>query len=205
MKLIIKNIKQVPHIVEVPSDQITVKELKQEIEKVHGFDANNLKLLHNGVVLDDTKTLESDKIQDEYVLIMMNTKAKVQNVQKEEPKKEENKPQENQPKKEENNPKSNEKDYTEQINNLADMGYPKSEAEAAVKAARGNIELAVEFLTNGIPSDLPNFSNENIESEHNDLSNIASVIKVLCHNRPEALQTILPRAAFTAASASVRG
>ena len=190
MKLIIKNIKQVPHIVEVPSDKITIKELKQEIEKVHGFDSNNLKLLYNGVVLDDTKTLESYQIKEEYVIIMMNTKAKVQNVHKEEPKKEEPKKEENK-KDEETKPKTNEKDYTEQINNLADMGYPKSEAEAAVKAAQGNIELAVEFLTNGIPSDLPNFSNENIENDSNDLSHIASVIKVLCHNRPEALQTIL--------------
>ena len=84
MKLIIKNIKQIPHIVEVPSDKITIKELKQEIEKVHGFDSNNLKLLYNGVVLDDTKTLESYQIKEEYVLIMMNTKAKVQNIQKKE-------------------------------------------------------------------------------------------------------------------------
>ena len=82
MKLIIKNLKQVPHNVEVSSDEITVKDLKKEIEKAHGFDADHLKLLYNGVVLDDTKTLKSYEIKDEYVIIMMNTKAKVQNVPK---------------------------------------------------------------------------------------------------------------------------
>ena len=191
MKLIIKNLKQVPHNVEIPSDQITVKELKQEIEKEHGFDANHLKLLYNGIVLDDSKTLESYEIKEEYVLIMMNTKAKVQNVPKENPKKEESQTEQSEPKQEEQKPKPSEKDYTEQINNLADMGYPRSEAEAAVKAARGNIELAIEFLTNGIPANLPNVLEEGGESSQNDLSHIASIIKVLCHNRPEALQTIL--------------
>ena len=191
MKLIIKNLKQVPHNVEVPSDKITVKELKQEIEKAHGFDADHLKLLYNGIVLDDSKTLESYEIKEEFVLIMMNTKAKVQNVPKETEKKEEPQTQSNQPKQEEPKPKPAEKDYTEQINNLADMGYPRSEAEAAVKAARGNIELAVEFLTNGIPANLPNIPDEGGESNQNDLSHIASIIKVLCQNRPEALQSIL--------------
>ena len=191
MKLIIKNLKQVPHNVEVPSDKITVKELKQEIEKAHGFDADHLKLLYNGIVLDDSKTLESYDIKEEFVLIMMNTKAKVQNVPKETEKKEEPQTQSNQPKQEEPKPKPAEKDYTEQINNLADMGYPRSEAEAAVKAARGNIELAVEFLTNGIPANLPNIPDEGGESNQNDLSHIASIIKVLCQNRPEALQSIL--------------
>ena len=195
MKLIIKNLKQVPHNVEVSSDEITVKDLKKEIEKVHGFDAEHLKLLYNGVVLDDTKTLKSYDIKDEYVIIMMNTKAKIQNSQKKEEKKEENPPPKTEPKQEEQKPKPEEKDYSEQINNLADMGYPRSEAEAAVKAARGNINLAVEFLTNGIPANLPNIPSEPIpengQSGQNELSHIASIIKVLCHNRPEALSSIL--------------
>ena len=195
MKLIIKNLKQVPHEVEVSSDEITVKELKKEIEKVHGFDSDNLKLLYNGVILDDTKTLKSYEIKNEYVIIMMNTKAKVQNVSKSEEKKEEIPSAKTEPKQEEQKPKQEEPDYKEQINNLADMGYPRTEAEAAVKAARGNIVLAVEFLTNGIPANLPNIPHESVpengQSGQNELSNIASIIKVLCYNRPESLSSIL--------------
>ena len=49
---------------------------KNEIEKVHGFDSNLMKLLHNGVVLEDAKTLRDYNIKDENVIIMMNSKIK---------------------------------------------------------------------------------------------------------------------------------
>ena len=76
MKIIVKNLKQVTYNVEIESDQKTVKDLKNEIEKVHGFDSNLMKLLHNGVVLEDSKTLENYNIKNENVIIMMNTKPK---------------------------------------------------------------------------------------------------------------------------------
>ena len=65
MKIIIKNLKQVVYNVEIESDKKTIKDLKEEIQKAHGFDANLMKLLHNGVVLDNSKTLESYNIKDE--------------------------------------------------------------------------------------------------------------------------------------------
>ena len=81
MKLILKNLKQVQFNVELESDKKTIQDLKNEIEKVHGFDAAQLKLLHNGRILDNAKTLEEYQIKDENVIIMMNTKPK----QKEQP------------------------------------------------------------------------------------------------------------------------
>ena len=65
MKIIVKNLKQVEYNVEIESDKKTIKDLKNEIEKVHGFDSNLMKLLHNGVVLEDSKTLESYNIKNE--------------------------------------------------------------------------------------------------------------------------------------------
>lgn len=108
MKLIIKNLKQVTYNVEVPSEKTTVADLKKEIEKSHGFDSSQLKLLHNGVILVDEKILEDYKIQEESVIIMMNTKVKPKNVQAsgasessqakpEEKKPEEKKPEEKKP------------------------------------------------------------------------------------------------------------
>ena len=85
MKLIIKNLKQVPHEVEVPNADVTVKDLKNEIEKVHGFDSSIIKLLFSGAVLDDTRTLSSYQIKEDNVIIMMNNKLKPKNVPKEEP------------------------------------------------------------------------------------------------------------------------
>ena len=92
MKLTIKSLKQVPYDVEVESEGITVKDLKQEVEKRHGFDHATLKLVFNGVVLDDTKKLSDYNIKENNVIVMMSAKAKPVNVQKEEAKKEEKVP-----------------------------------------------------------------------------------------------------------------
>ena len=211
MKLIIKNLKQIEHNVEVSSDNITVKQLKNEIEKVHGFDSNQLKLLFKGVVLDDSKKLQEYNITEGSGLIMMNTKVKPKNIpqgqnnqQSIEQKQTENKPIENKPI--ENKPvenKSNEPNYTEQINNLLNMGCEKSKAEAAIKAAKGNLELAIDFYFNGIPENNENMldfedmggydqvgENEN-QTENDPIKNIASIAKIVCQNNPAALTPLL--------------
>ena len=218
MKLIIKNLKQVTYNVEVPSEKTTIADLKKEIEKSHGFDSSQLKLLHNGVILVDEKILEDYKIQEENVIIMMNTKVKPKNVQSTEksessqPKAEEKKPEEKKPEEkkpeeskpqEKKEPKPQEEKYTQQLNSLVDMGFEKSQAEAAIKAARGQIDLAIEFLYNGIPEGI-NDNNmdfggaEEGEAEGDDnneeedpLKNVASIAKVLCQNNPSALSTLL--------------
>ena len=207
MKLIIKNLKQVPHNVEVENEKVTIKDLKLEIEKEHGFDANHLKLLFNGVVLDDTKTLESYGIKDEYVIIMMNTKAKPKNTSNEQ-QTEQAKPQTtntsntNETKTEQNpnpqpsqqQPQPQQQNYTEQINNLVDMGFVRTEAEAAIKAARGDTNLAIEFLYSGIPANLPPEipqSQPTSSSSSEALQRVASAIKIICTQNPNALQTIL--------------
>ena len=48
-------------------------------------------------------------------------------------------------------PASDNNQYATQIASLVDMGFEKSQAEAAIKAARGQIDIAVDFLYNGIP------------------------------------------------------
>ena len=79
MKITIKNLKQVTFTVEVPSEKSTILDLKKAIEKEHNFDADQLKLLYSGVVLEDAKTLEDYKIEEGVTVIMMNTKIKVKN------------------------------------------------------------------------------------------------------------------------------
>ena len=204
MKLIIKNLKQVPHEVEVPSDSVTVKELKVAIEQKHGFDSNQLKLLFNGVILDDTKTLASYNIKDEFVIIMMNTKIKPKNVpvpQPEQPKPQEipkttaevPKPQETKPV-EQPRPVAPPKDYSKEVQTLVEMGFVKSEAEAAIKAAKGNVDIAVEFLYSGIPQNLPEDpvpGHEDQGGPRTQLQKIASIFKVLCSQDPSALERLL--------------
>ena len=208
MKLIIKNLKQVTYNVEINLEKPTILDLKKEIEKVHGFDSATLKLLFNGVILDDSKTLEEYKIKDESIIIMMSSKVKPKNVQPQssntevnQPKPEEKKPEEQKPvEKKENEPKKTEEKYTQQINSLTDMGFEKSQAEAAIKAARGQIDLAVDFLYNGIPEGIndnamdeegDNFGDDYDNNEEDPIKTIASIAKVLCQNNPGALTELL--------------
>ena len=187
MKLIIKNLKQVPYEVEVADDQITVMQLKQAIEEKHRFEADKLKLLYNGVILDNTKKLADYQIKEGFVIIMMGSKLKIENAPKPEEKKEEANAQpagnanpqpaaatSNQPAQPSSQPSAPAqpqrpaqpaKDYTNEINQMMEMGIGKEEAEKAIKAARGNLNVAIEFVYNGIPS---NFDNGNRSPNYYD-------------------------------------
>ena len=220
MKITIKNLKQVAFEVEVPSEKSTVLDLKKAIEDSHNFDATQLKLLFSGVVLEDSKTLEEYKINEGVTVIMMNTKVKVknnepqssnqaqnsnQNEEKKEEKKEDEKKEEKKPEPKPQ-PQPQENKYNTQINSLVDMGFEKSQAEAAIKAAHGQIDLAVEFLYNGIPegaNDNDLFVEEENqgqgegegegegEEEMDPLKKIAGICKILCQNDPSKLTNIL--------------
>ena len=203
MKLTIKTLKQVEYKVEVPDDKITVLDLKNEIEKVHGFDAQVIKLLYNGAVLDNAKTLADYKIGNEFVLILMNNKVKPKNVpvQPEQPQQQPQQTNEQpkaqpQPQAQQPKPKEPEKDYSAQISSLVEMGFENSQADAAIKAAKGNVELAIEFLYNGIPENLPNLDemSQNSQSSAQNMTpvqKVASIVKVICSRDPSALQIIL--------------
>ena len=216
MKIVIKTLKQVTYNVEISSVKSTIFDLKKEIEKSHGFDSSTLKLLYNGVVLDDSKTLEDYKIQEENVVIMMNSKIKPKNMNKSsnttssQLKIEENKEVKKEDKKEDNKKpiekilqKSNEEKYTQQLNSLVDMGFEKSQAEAAIKAARGQIDLAIEYLYNGIPEKINNNFQQMQEqgqqegevgeenNEDDPLKNVASIAKIIGQRNPSALTQLL--------------
>ena len=200
MKLKLKNLKQQEFDIEIESEQKTVKDLKIEIEKVHGFDANLMKLLHNGQILEDSKILEDYKIKEGNVIIMMATKKKQAPPPEPQPQ-----PQPNSESKPEEQPKNdtanqNKPDYTEKINSLVEMGYEKEKVEKALNAASGSIELAIEFLNSDhIPE--PNQGNQNmgggsvnVPGTGNlpaELVQQASIMKILCMNNPQKITSLL--------------
>ena len=210
MKLILKNLKQVTYDIEVPSEKTTILELKKEIEKTYNFDASQIKLLLKGSILNDEKTLEDYKIQDGDTIILMATKIKIKNIdakpQTTEEKKEENKEEKKDEKKPEEKTQETNK-YTSQLNSLIEMGYDKTKAEAAIKAAQGQIDLAVDYIMNGIPENIKNNSNplfgaqeqgegqgqsEGEEDEETDpLKKAASIFKIVCQNNPVQLNNLL--------------
>ena len=209
MKIIVKNLKQVEYNVEIESDQKTIKDLKNEIEKVHGFDSNLMKLLHNGVILEDSKTLESYNIKNENVVIMMNSKPKQKPNVSQPPQSNTNNNALNNPQlnnnnnntgnTQSNNNEGNKPDFSEKVNSLVEMGYEKEKVEKALKASNGRIDLAIEYLTSGnIPESAPTNLNLGNNNTTNNNSNIdpelvrnASIIKILCKNNPNKIVSLL--------------
>ena len=201
MKIILKNLKQIEYELQIESNSITVKDLKIEIEKLYSFDSEQIKLLFKGSVLDNSKHLSEYNITENSLIIMMNTKPKqfinnnmnnnninqnqnIAKISKEET-------------------KQNISDILNdnlkiQIDSLVDMGFERSQVEIAVRAANGRIDLAVEYLNNGIPNNVNdnrrnnNNRRNNIRSEiMNELKKQANIIKVLCKNDKYYIFTIL--------------
>lgn len=194
MKLTIKTLKQISYQVEVGLDA-TVKGLKEEIESKHGLDSKSIKLLFNGTVLEDAKSLNEIGVKDGHVLMMMNVKAKPQNQQiKEEKKEEESLPNSNQTvKKKENESTIINKDYNSEIKQLTEMGFSQENSRNAIVAAKGNVSLAIEYLYNGIPSVNPQFSefyDEDEEGEYEPIELDQELLNNLDLTNPETLKTI---------------
>ena len=157
MKLILKNLKQVEFEIQIESNSITVKALKKEIEKLYSFDSDQIKILFSGIILEDQKVLSEYNIIENSTIIIMNLKPKKNsNTENKTSNVNENKDITQNKMQVQNNPKQ---DITEilkdnlkiQVDSLVDMGFERSQVEIAVKAANGRIDLAIDYLNNGIP------------------------------------------------------
>ena len=205
MKLILKNLKQVEYEIQIESNSITVKDLKLEIEKLYSYDSAQIKLLFQGTLLDNSKVLSSYNIKENSIIIMMNTKSKQFENQSQNTNNNININNSNQNKPQINKEVSNQ-DITDilkdnlkiQVDSLVDMGFERSQVEIAVKAANGRIDLAIEYLNNGIPDNVNNnrrnnnVRNNNVRNEiMNELKKQASIIKVLCKDDKYMIFSIL--------------
>ena len=68
----------------INDDSLTILQFKEEIQKQHGFESSNLKLLKDGIILDNSKTLKDYNIIEDSIITMMITKAKISNKDKKE-------------------------------------------------------------------------------------------------------------------------
>ena len=62
------------------------------------------------------------------------------------------------------------------------MGFEKSQAEAAIKAARGQIDLAVDFLYNGIPEGVNDNDNDQFMEGGNEPQMEGEGVKMILLN-----------------------
>lgn len=215
MKITIKTLKKVSYDMEVSPEADTVEVLKNNLEKKFSLDSKTMKLMFNGVVLDDSKLLAEYKVTEGCSIMLMSVKAKPINTVKEESKTEEpvpvNKTETNKDKpiiaektaKPVSKPKKEapQVDYTTQVANLVEMGFTGDVSLKAIQAAKGNLSLAIEYLYNGIPagnSQVPVYSdflggNESDEYEEGEPYAIEidpEALNNLNLNDPQALSNI---------------
>jgi UV excision repair protein RAD23 len=185
MKLKFRTLKSTEYQIIVPDSSITVLELKKLIEQEQGSEADSIKLLYNGIILDDKKTLDIYSIKDNSVLMLMTSKIKKKNeelaptdettkevkneskivkkLEKDEKldKEEKNKESKEKTQKASSNQKPN--NYSNQMTQLLEMGFEESHCLKAITAAKGSVQIAIEYLYNGIPSNISEVEPENID------------------------------------------
>lgn len=79
MKIKIKTLKSITYELDIDNSHMSISDLKSLIEEKHGFESEYIKLLFNGVVLDDKKEISDYPISDNSVLIIMTSKIKKKN------------------------------------------------------------------------------------------------------------------------------
>lgn len=159
----------------------TVKELKEKIQSEKGVDylAENQRLIYAGKILADESQVSEYNIDEKKFVVVMVTKPKTQHTPSTGPSDPTQidtpssaKPEESQPPAA---PAATTQpsasiaaaesallmgdEYSTMVQNIVDMGYEKSQVEAALRASFNNPDRAVEYLLTGIPSD-PDLSGE---------------------------------------------
>ena len=105
--------------------------------------------------------------------------------------------------------KNENNNYTKELEQLLEMGFDKEKAYEAIKYAKGNLELAIDYLYNGIPNNKINTDNNSMEVNLGDLDNdeedngedfedityllkkLSSVIKILSKEKKKTINEIL--------------
>ena len=67
--------------------------------------------------------------------------------------------------------KNENNNYTKELEQLLEMGFNKEKAYEAIKYAKGNLELAIDYLYNGIPNNKINTDNNSMEVNLGDIDN----------------------------------
>ena len=182
MKLVLKSLKNQLFEVDINSLDDTIAELKKALGTKFGYDTTCLKLLHKGLVLQDSKKLSEYSILETDNIVIMNIKAKpILNV--EETKVEENNVSESVTKKI--------KDYSTEIASLMDLGFTFERSKNVIKRTKGDLAMATEFLFNGLDLEDNLETLEGTLPKENVFQSIASICKIAGYNKPKYVKNIL--------------
>lgn len=159
MKIKIKTLTQKEFELEV-DEADTVLSLKEKLKDHEGFPVESQRLIYAGKILSDSTTLGEHGIRNGDALVVMSVKpAPKQEAPKPEPEQRPTGSAAETPNISTENatnvPSESGQVSEPLVKQLTDMGFPRSESVAALKAAMMNVDRAVEYLTHGIPDDLP--------------------------------------------------
>lgn len=174
MLITLKNLQQQTFQVDIDPSK-TVKELKEKIhsEKGNDYPAENQRLIYAGKILTDETPVSEYNIDEKKFIVVMVSKPKAPPAPHPGPADPTAPPATTTtPKTEETQTPAPERtsatsssisqaestllmgdEYSNMVQNIVDMGYERSQVEAALRASFNNPDRAVEYLITGIPSD----------------------------------------------------
>jgi UV excision repair protein RAD23 len=173
-----------------------------------------MKLIHSGKVLKDDQTIESCGIkQNDFLVVMVTkpkkpaaaapasaaaetTKAAAAAEEKEAEKKDEAPAASPAPA----STSTTDSEFPDEVvNNLTGMGFPEAEVRHCLRAANGNPDIAVEFLTNGIPPGMQPGERSTASASGGGTGTLEALrnhpqfndLRRLVQSNPQMLQTVL--------------
>ncbi|XP_014245634.1 UV excision repair protein RAD23 homolog B [Cimex lectularius] len=190
MKITLKNLQQQTFQVDIEPTK-TVKELKEKINSVKGNDypAENQRLIYAGKILTDETPVSEYNIDEKKFIVVMVSKPKLVPPVHSGPSDpteasgDEVKPPvvtpPNPPPSQQSTPQPAPlsqaesallmgDEYNSMVQNIVDMGYERSQVEAALRASFNNPDRAVEYLLTEIPTDPLDLGDRGVASERTD-------------------------------------
>lgn len=159
MKIIIKTLQQTQHPLEVSASE-TILQIKERIHELLGHSIADQKLIYSGKVLANEVTVEQTLVKEnDFFVLMVSLKNKPSNLKPAAAAEEVKKVEPTVPSATTTSSAPSDSslvlgaEYEAAIARIVDMGYPKDQVEAAMKASFNNPDRAVEYLMNGIPDD----------------------------------------------------
>ncbi len=180
MKLVLKSIKNQLYEIDINSLEVKVSSIKEIICNKFSFDLTSLKLLHKGVILDNSKSLADSNVSENDQIIIMNIKAKP--VIQEEVKTETSNPE---------NVEKKQIDYSTEIASLMELGFTFERSKHAIKRTKGDLTLAMEMLFNNLDVKKNITTLEGNLPKENIIESIASICKIAKYNNPRFVRNII--------------
>jgi UV excision repair protein RAD23 len=156
MKIFIKTLKGEKTEYEVQPED-TVSALKQKVKDAQGHDPELQKLIAFGKIMEDAKPLADYNIKESDQIVLMVSKPKPP------PRQPEPSPQSGaaqppsdaqRPPPAQAAPQLTGPEFEQTVQRIMELGMPRDQVEAALRAARGNPDLAIEVLMGGVPASM---------------------------------------------------